>query len=152
MGLCGSSRHLLCRPLQLPCGHHMCAQCLRSKIKTTSSLQCDQCSTQHALQPESIVAPSSLLLDLLSEQVAKCTTCGEGVQIKHLEQHIKSSCSEHISINASQMLKKSLTAPLSRIEERVTSTLVRRKISCSENPSMLTIQTGGPVSGYSGMV
>ena len=47
-GLCPSGKHFLRQPLQLPCGHHMCASCIRCAVKMTNSLQCAECKAQHS--------------------------------------------------------------------------------------------------------
>ena len=48
-------------------------------------------------------------------------------------------------MSAAHLLKRPLTTPLNRLEERVASNLVRRKVALSSDKAV-TIQTGGPVS------
>ena len=144
IGLCITGAHLLHQPLQLPCGHHICAQCLRSKAKTAHTLNCTSCDTTHSLVPKSVTPPSSLLLDFVAEQLTKCRACGECVKVRHLDQHISSACTDHISVSVRSVLTKPLSEPLNPFEEKIASNLVRRKISNAKT-STITLKTGGPV-------
>lgn len=94
-GLCVSGKHILSQPLQLPCEHHMCTQCVRNTMKRTNLLYCAECKTSHPPVSQSLSTPSSLLLDLLADLVAKCPTCGEGVQINIYRLKTLGSCVQH---------------------------------------------------------
>ena len=144
IGLCMAGTHLLHQPLEIPCGHHICAQCLRSKAKSAHTLHCTSCDATHPLVPESATSPSALLLDLIADQLTKCRACGESVKVKHLDQHLSSSCADHVSVGVRSVLTKPLSEPLNPFEERMASNLVRRKISASRT-STITLKTGGPV-------
>ena len=62
IGLCMAGAHLLHQPLAFPCGHHICAQCLRREAKSAHTLHCTPCDTTHELVPESATSPSFLFL------------------------------------------------------------------------------------------
>ena len=106
IGLCMAGAHLLHLPLEIPCGHHICAQCLRSKAKSAHTLHCTSCDATHPLVPESATSPSALLLDLIAEQLSKCRACGESVKVKHLDQHLSSCCTDHVSVSVKSVLTK----------------------------------------------
>ena len=53
IGLCMAGAHLLHQPLAFPCGHHICAQCLRREAKSAHTLHCTSWYTTHELVPES---------------------------------------------------------------------------------------------------
>ena len=99
IGLCMAGAHLLHQPLTFPCGHHICAQCL-----SAHTLHCTSCDTTHDLVPESATSPSALLLDLIAEELTKCRLCGESVKVKHLDQHLSSSYTEHVSVTVRSVL------------------------------------------------
>ena len=141
IGLCMVGAHLLHQPLEIPCGHHICAQCLWSKAKSAHTLHSTSCDATHPLVPESATSPSALLLDLIAEQLTKCRACGESVKVKHMDQHLSSSCTDHVSVSVRSVLTKPLSETLNPFEERMASNLVRRKISAS----MIALKTGGPV-------
>ena len=65
--------------------------------------------------------------------------------VKHYDKHVDTGCSKYLHIIVKGLLTKPLSEPLNKVEERMTSKLVRRKMSTSSE-STIKIQTGGPVS------
>ena len=144
IGLCMAGTHLLHQPLEITCGHHICAQCLWSKAKSAHTLHCTSCDATHPLAPESATSPSALLLDLIAEQLTKCRACGEKCEgqtpgptpLKFLYRPCQRQCEE-----CAYEAPFRATEPL-RGEGGIQ--FGEEKISASRT-STITLKTGGPV-------
>ena len=133
----------------MPCSHHTCAECLCRTIRQFGRIGCLDCNSRHL---SSAQAPLFLLVQLLADQLAMCSTCKEPVQLKNMDDHIKRGCTEHIHISLQTIIQKPLNAPLTKIEEKVGSNIVRQWIQASDGTEPIRVPTGGPVLhtyGYS---
>ena len=141
---CKACNNVLHGPVMLPCLHHTCVDCLCLSLQQTGRIKCPECDVVHPLTTTSIAAPSPLLLHLLADQLAMCSICKGAVQLKYYDEHVKSSCSEYLHVTVQQILNKPLSCPLSKLEEKIGSNVVRRWFHNSDN-NVIAVPTGGPV-------
>jgi len=93
---CGISEDLMCplcgepfqSPAQAPCGHHYCAQCLRTLLnRTAGRVACPldgQVITRFAMRPA-----DSAVLDRVENLRVRCPVCREEVRKAHLQHHLQ---------------------------------------------------------------
>ena len=132
------------QPLILPCHHLMCYRCIQSQITTDCMVQCAQCHTTHSPSPEVVTLPAPSMMKLLVEQDVTCDMCKRAVKVKHLDEHRKSEYSKYTQVTVQYLMNCPLTVPLSPIEEKLTSYLIRRKMNTSGS-ALIRIQTEGYV-------
>ena len=141
---CRACDNVLHCPLMLPCEHHLCADCLYIALQQTGRIVCPDCQAHHPLTTTSVIRPPPLLLDLLADQVAECGVCKKPVQLKHMNEHTESGCMLYLHLTPEHIIKTPTNSPLSKVEERVGSNLVRRWL-CTSGSNEVTVPTGGQV-------
>ena len=141
---CKHCNKMLQNPLELACGHHACADCVKKHLLSSKTLICPQCTTEHAIELSSIRSPSKLLLQLLGRVQVRCTQCKRLVFAEAAEQHVHSNCSQHTITSLDAMTEQPVTTPLNEAEKKVGDYIVRRMIAGTTQP--VPISTGGQVS------
>ena len=100
----------------------------------------------HCAVQECLAAPSFLLMEQLTDLVAKCPSCGEGVKTNHIDHYLESGCAEHMNAAISSIIQKPLTAPLSAVEEKWLHILFVAIYLATLNIPLLHIHSGNCVS------
>ena len=143
---------LLDQPVELTtCESYVCAECcctwLRSLEQQSLSLSCPCCYPDHMSDYGSIKKPPDILLGVLANLQVMCRLCRLKGLLKDHSQHLKSKCQTLFSQpeTISEVLNKSRDSPLSPIEEKLQTSLVRRSMSSSTSPT-LQVKTKGQVS------
>lgn len=138
---------ILHQPIQLACGNVVCASCCKQFIHNlyvhgSESLCCPCC---HPFTPNSIQAPSKVLLNILDGLMITCTKCNNAVRARHHTAHLDADCKEYTHPIPTHSSTISPTP-----EERV-STIVRRMLSESKDGATLSLSTSGKVRSYTGV-
>ena len=116
---------LLQSPVMLPCLHHICVDCLCLRIQQSGQIICADCQTTHPMVTASVQVAPPLSLSLLADQPAQCPSCKEEVQLKNSTKHLSSGCTMRKHITMQHILQEELDVPLTKLEERVGSNIVR---------------------------
>ena len=91
-------------PVELPCTHHACADCVKNDLLTSKSLECPECAAPHPIEFSSIRPPSQLLLQLLEQVQVRCSLCSRLVFAADAEKHLQSKCTTPLVLLDSQQL------------------------------------------------
>ena len=149
---------VLDRPLQLACGNVVCFDCCYKYISSATSrpITC-LCCYHHHLEPATISAPPSMVLNLLSGLLVTCGRgCGRLVRANLYIKHCESKCVGfyHQEVNSPSkmtlrdVLSKPTNLPPTPVEKKVTQHLVRRLLD--ESPQqVIRVPTRGQVSAHS---
>lgn len=145
--VCSVCKEVLDTPLQCPCEHHFCRDCITEWIYNTGNLSsCPLCKTPVSVETLSKVP--RLVLNLLCSLLVSCSSCKTHVRLDCLDKH-EESCKEYLAqpctTMVSEVLKTPCSAPLSASEEILATHLMKRKIHNS-TPSQIILKTGGTVS------
>jgi hypothetical protein len=135
---------LLQSPGILPCLHHICVDWLCLHIQQSGQIICADCQTIHPMVTASVQVTPPLSLSLLADQPAQCPSCKEEVQLKNSTKHLSSGCTMRKYITVQHILQEELDVPLTKLEERVGSNIVRWWIRQSDT-SEIRLPTGGSV-------
>lgn len=127
---------ILTQPVHLQCDNVMCASCCRQWVQISSSLSCPCCHGDHPFSPDSIHTPSRVLLNHLENLILTCTKCGSMVRAGDHSSHLRKGCGEHIHRSPAS------AAPN---EDRVACSVIRRKLSESEDGVTISMSTSGKV-------
>lgn len=105
------------------------------RTSPTSKISCPCChgDHQHTITPDSIYAPSKVLVSLLDNLLVTCKKCSKTVRAGDHTSHILKGCKEHTQV----------VSPVSS-EERVASTVIKRKLSESKDGT-ISVPTAGKV-------
>ena len=131
------------------CRQYVCAGCCVQWLRSSQSLSCPCCYSDHFTEYSSTIRSApELVLMVLSKLVVTCRLCEKNGLLKDHQAHLKSKCKSHFSdpVTVTDVLKKSQTSPLSHIEEKLQSALVQRSMSTSPSPSSLQVKTKGQVN------
>ena len=131
--LCYHGRHACTTNAQ-----NVCAYAFNSQGKIT----CADCQATHPMLKETVQVLPPLSSSLLTDQPAQWPSCKEEVQLKNINKHMSSSCMLHTHVTIQHILQKPLDAPLTKLEERLGSNIVRRWIQESDT----RLPTGGSVN------
>lgn len=145
--ICPICREVLDRPLQGVCDHFYCCTCIENWLSyARDGAGCPVCKSK--VKIEELRKPPRLLLNLLSTSCVECTVCKSLVTLEQLAQHettCTSYATERCNTLVTEILKTPSTTPLSKIEETLTTHLMKRKLATSDSPNVL-LRTGGTVS------
>jgi hypothetical protein len=145
--VCSVCKEVLDRPLECPCEHHFCYDCITEWIYNTgNSSRCPLCKTPVSVETLSKVP--RLVLNLLCSLLVSCSSCKTHVRLDCLDKH-EESCKTYLAqpctTMVSELLKTPCSAPLSASEEILATHLMKRKINNS-TPSQIILKTRGTVS------
>ena len=140
-------REVLDRPLQASCDHFFCYSCIENWLHYVGDgAGCPVCKS--IIKIQELRKPPRLLLNLLSASCLECAVCKSLVKLEQLAQH-ESTCTSYVTGRCtalvSDVLKTPLSAPLSQVEESLTTHLMKRKLAASDSPTVV-LRTGGTVS------
>lgn len=167
--LCQLCSGLLDRPVLLTvCNKLVCMSCLCEHLEKTAELICPCCNSDHIKEFATIIHPPSLVMSILGNHQVTCTLCNKSiisgtfsqilsqykvvthqhVNVASFQCHILSKCTEGLlpvpsSSSVNEILSKSPEAPLTPIEQQLTTSLVRRQLSSGSG--MLEVKTRGQV-------
>ena len=138
---------LLNTPVELvTCGSNVCAGCLCAKLKQNDSLVC---STTHLTDYSTIREASTLIQTMLGSVCVLCKKCHGHMRLKNLSEHAANSCSTHLlpvsPVSVEQVLEQPATAPLTPLEEKLQTSLVKRSLSTSPDNRVVQLKTRGQV-------
>ena len=157
--VCPVCLDILSSPVQGPCEHAYCANCvtrhLREKPATLQS-KCPVCN--QAINFSTLQKIPRILQNLIREAKVKCRTCGTAVEFDGLKSHeslCKGKENEPLDRNedgTERILATPATQPLSVIEEKVVTHLMKRKLADTSIQTskhrLLHLKTGGTVSHF----
>ena len=141
--ICSACHHILHQPLELACGHHICCGCLQTQLQETHQLQCPECRADHPIDLASVCPPPSVLVSLLPQLPVNCPSCNGRVRAENFDEHHRSGCKVHLSIEVSSFLQP-LTTPTTDLERNVASNVVRRMMH-ERGDNSVVVSTGGKV-------
>ena len=145
---------LLCAPIELvTCGSIVCAECCCNWIKHCNTLSCPCCYSSHISDFNTIRSASPHILSMLGSLCVLCDECHCHVRLEKLHEHVASSCSTHTyppasTVSIEQVLKQPPTAPLTPLEQKLQTSLVKRSLSASPEERVLQLKTRGQVHVY----
>lgn len=135
--------YILRSPVELvTCMNVVCAECLCSWLKQKNSLACPCCFIDHLQDFSTIRQAAPLVVTLL------CVVCGECKDHVKLTTYCDHNCQPAMGVlphtNIDDLLNQSVTTPLTAIEQKLQTSLVRRSLSTSSE-NILQLKTGGKV-------
>ncbi len=142
--ICLTCTNILNCPVEFRCGHYSCASCLVREVQASPTLKCAVCKSIHPLNPSSVRAVSPLALQLLRDVKVSCQNCGVTVRLENIDQHLHSGCSSYAEITVDELLQQPSCSPLTQIEQKVASNVLRRHLQQSGGKPF-EVQTGGRV-------
>ena len=144
---------IVSQPIELStCSSLVCAECcckwLRQIDDLSLPLLCPCCHSDHFKDFSTIRQVGELTMKLLKLLMVTCTLCGQSVKMERHHDHITSNCSP-VSLSSPEgsieaILTKSGDTPLSSLEEKLQTALVKRSLA-SSSTSTLQVKTGGQV-------
>lgn len=145
--VCPICKEVLEQPLQSSCQHLFCFKCVDAWVTHAgNSVKCPTC--QEPWSSATFCKVPRVILNILSALLVACSSCKQLVQLDRLQLHEK-RCNEYVSDllpkTLAEVLDTALDVPLTTEEERLTTHLVKRKLSTSTNSEVL-LRTGGSVS------
>ena len=147
---CPICQEVLQRPMELTkCGSVVCAECLCQWLREPREQwsACPCCYSVHLDDLESIKPASDIVLKALGCMEVSCALCSKRGLMKNHKAHVDSNCQSGdftpAPIDASQLLSRPPDQPLSPLEERVQSSLIKRSM---HSGSTLHVKTGGQVN------
>lgn len=157
---------VLDRPVQLTtCNALVCMDCCVSHVFKNSDFVCP-CGAGHLLSRITIIPAPSVVLAVLNKMEVTCKNCGKligaGTQVNHctMSIHYNPPPSPPVKYNdhvctidppvesmqsVAEVVAKSLTDPLSHQEDKLVTSLVRRKLAQTSEEGVLQLKTGGQV-------
>ena len=147
---CPICQEVVERPVELTeCGSVVCAECLCEWLRVPREQwsACPCCYSLHLAQLETIKPASDIILRAIGGMEVSCALCSERGLMKNHKAHLDSNCRNGdftpAPMDASQLLSRPRDQPLSRLEERLQSSLIKRSMGSSNT---LHVKTGGQVS------
>ena len=148
-GECVLCRSFLREPVELACGVMVCCNCCCRWVEVSNALACP-CCYDHSLGRDTVTAPSSIVMGLLSNIRLKCLKCHAQLPAHAMEKHVEQDCSfdprTPSKVSAAEILNRPLSATSQPVEKQVTEHLVRRLLSQTPDSGVATMQTRGRVS------
>ena len=150
--LCPICKDVMYQPVQGPCEHSYCYNCLENYFVNVNSVSapCPVCKT--ILNVEDIHTPHRLLLNLLKTATVRCRMCKREIPAENLDNHERDCChyttmeSEEVT-DVFSVLKRPLDHPLDEVESHLATRLIKR-MKANSSSNHLTLKTGGTVSSY----
>lgn len=108
----------LFQPVHLACGDVVCGSCCIQRVRTSGPNVCCPCchdDGQHILTPDSIHAPSKVLLSLLDNLLITCKKCKKTVRAGDHTTHLQQGCREYTQVSPVQSDKKVASAAIKRL-------------------------------------
>ena len=142
----------LCAPIELvTCGSIVCAECCCTWLKHCNGLTCPCCYSSHISDYNTIRTAYPLILSMLGSLCVLCDECHCHIRLEKLNEHVASSCSKltclpSSTVSIEQVLKKPTTAPLTPLEQKLQTSLVKRSLSTSPDEHVLQLKTKGQVT------
>ena len=136
------------RPVELTeCGTLLCAECCCQRLRVSGSLSCPCCYSEHLADYDTIRPASHLTLRVLGSMEVTCTSCSSTVQLKDHKDHADCGCKVHCkkTVSVREVLDKPRDTPLSALEQKLQSSLVKRSLATNTSPT-LQVKTRGQVS------
>ena len=134
------------QPIELSeCKNYVCAECLCEWLRQSESLACPCCYSDHLESYETLRPAPDIVLSVLADQKVTCRRCNQTGPLKHLDAHIDSKCVSYFTPSQAinEILTRAQDSPLTGVELKLQSSLVRRSISTSP---VLQVKTRGQVS------
>ena len=78
---------ILHQPIELPCHAYVCSGCLTEWIRVTVQLKCPCCYSITSLQLAKLKQPPELIIRLLGDIMAHCTSCETDVVARAYNTH-----------------------------------------------------------------
>lgn len=133
------------------CSSLVCTECCCKWLRQSDVLSCPCCYGSHLEDFTTIKTVEPLTLKLLASQTVQCTVC---LQHMKLEQHSEHYCQKNLiapstqhspSTSIQEVLAKNSDTPLTTLEHKLQTSLVKRSLSGSSNAT-IQLKTGGQVS------
>lgn len=138
---------LLHQPIELTvCRTYICASCCCEWLRQSECLLCPCCPDNHMGDYSTIKGAPDIVLTALSSLMVTCNLCNKNGFFKDLDNHVISQCTAHFTWSecCNDILGKTQESPLTPLEERVQSSLLRRSLTNSTSPT-LKVKTRGQV-------
>ena len=117
------------RPIELiPCNVHVCCECICAALEASRSISCPCCYDDHLSDFSTIRPVTPIINDVLKCTMHKCKLCHGNVILKNVIPHLSSNCKRFNDTSINSILSMPTTQPLTPIENRLTSHLVRRSV------------------------
>lgn len=151
---CRICSDILNSPIELvTCGSVVCAECFIERLQHSKQLTCPCCSTSHIEDFTTIRPASQLTQSMLSRLCVVCEKCQSHLRLDKLKEHVSNSCSTHSeevppSVSVEHILNRPSTAPLTPVEQKLQTSLVKRSLSTSPEERILRVKTRGQVYTY----
>ena len=132
------------------CSSVLCAECMCKWLQYKEELVCPCCYSDHLKGYTTGIREATLLRHLLGSLCVICSTCNGHVKLDGYNDHVK-TCTTSLqqlspSTSIDDVLQRPLTSPLTPMEQKLQTSLVRRSMSGSPEESVLQLKTGGKVS------
>ena len=143
--LCPICKEVLHQPVQSQCEHNFCWKCAQAWLDHVGQFaKCPVCSSTI----EGFLKPPRVLLNILCSLLVSCAFCKKAFSLDRLQNH-QLECDryaiETIMPTIPSMLNKLMTTPLSKVEEKLATSLIKRKLKSADTP-YVALKTGGTVS------
>ena len=134
------------QPVELiPCNSYVCSACLCSSLETSQKISCPCCYSDHLSDYSTIRPITPVISNLIGNTVYYCPSCNKYVTLKDIILHLNSSCKKPescpLSISTILSVPLSCSSPLTSIERRLTTQLVRWSVI----DGVLQVETAGQV-------
>ena len=155
--MCKCCNEIVDQAVEVPCKHLMCYGCCLKLLTThLNFFPCPHCKKNHDQAVSTFQAPSPLAVKFLQQLVIRCDRedCTEAVHLKDLKTHLDckfrkdSTTSILQSITLDQIMDQPPNAPPTRVEIEAAGLVVRKILSQSESQGLISLPTGGCVSGW----
>jgi hypothetical protein len=146
---------VLLSPIELVTyGSLVCAQCC---CKWLNHCTCPCCYHPHITDFSTIRPASPLILSTLGRLCVVCEKCDHHLRLDKLKEHLASSCSTYSPASSpesiEQILSQPISTPLTPLEHKLQTSLVKHSLSTSSAEKVLRLRTRGQVSNkYSGVI
>ena len=138
----------LLRPATTP--SRVGSNCCCTWLQHSTSTNCPCCFGNHLSDFSTVRPASPLLLNLVASACVVCTECGAHVRHDaYRESRCQTQCSatsqDSPDTSIGELLNRTTSTPLTPVEVKLQSRLIKRSLASSPEDNILHIKTGGQV-------
>ena len=133
--------------------------CFNKCLKQCKQLACPCCSSSHIADFTTIRSALQLTQSMLGRLCVVCDKCQSHLKLDKLKEHVHASSSSltHTGqlsspVSLEDILNQPNTAPLTSIEQKLQTSLVKRSLSTSPEEKLLRLKTRGQVYTLNGII